>query len=336
MTKESPKAKLEDFRYDSKLFKQAYKAGLRLKELEEKEKQTRKLKIISVVLLSIFVIFLGLIIYRSPLFRSEKYILTQSRGIEFKDINREVEVTKISNTEFEETFVDAKAALYANLNTGEILYQKNIDEQLHIASITKLMSVLIALREFELTDTVEVKEDWYALEDMSWSLGLDKGDKVTVETLLNAMLISSYNDAAFALADNMEGGWEVFIEEMNTYTKSLGLENTEFYNPAGLDNYGENKSTVRELYMLGTVVYKNDFIMETITKRYAKLSWDIGEEEIYTTNAIIGQYGNIGGKTGYTELANGCFLGITNDGMITIVLGSSERFDDSKKLLTEL
>jgi D-alanyl-D-alanine carboxypeptidase len=76
--------------------------------------------------------------------------------------------------------------------------------------------------------------------------------------------------------------------------------------------------------------------MKTITKRYAKLSWDIGEEEIYTTNAIIGEYGNIGGKTGYTELAGGCFLGITDDGMITIVLGSSERFDDSKKLLREL
>jgi D-alanyl-D-alanine carboxypeptidase len=183
---------------------------------------------------------------------------------------------------------------------------------------------------------VEVKKDWYALEDMSWSLGLDKGDTITVETLLNAMLISSYNDAAFALADNMEGGWEVFIEEMNIYTESLGLENTEFYNPAGLDGYGENKSTVRELYKLGTVIYNNDFIMKTITKRYAKLSWDIGEEEIYTTNAIIGEYGNIGGKTGYTELAGGCFLGITDDGMITIVLGSSERFDDSKKLLREL
>ncbi len=332
----SPNEQLEDFRYDTKLFKQAYRAGLKLKEAQEKEQYNRKVKIVSAVLLTVLIIFLGLIVYRSPLFRPQSFILAQKRATAIESVPRKKEVSRVSNTEFEETFIDAKAALYSDLNTGEILYQKNIDEQLHIASLTKLTSAIVALREFELDDTVEVKEDWYALEDMSWSLGFDKGDSITVETLLNAMLISSYNDAAFVLADNMEGGWELFVEEMNTYSDFLGLENTEFYNPAGLDVYGENKSTVRELYKLGTVIYKNDFIMETISKRYAKLSWDIGEEGIYTTNAIIGEYGNIGGKTGYTESAKGCFLGITNDGMITIVLGSSERFDDSKRMLTEL
>jgi D-alanyl-D-alanine carboxypeptidase len=171
---------------------------------------------------------------------------------------------------------------------------------------------------------------------MSWSLGLDKGDNATVETLLKAMLISSYNDAAYVLAQHMEGGLEAFVESMNDYAEQLGLIDTQFNNPSGLDSNGGNISTIEDLYRLATVVYRNDFIMDTLTKSYADLKWDIGEDRIYTTNALMGQYGNIAGKTGYTELSGGCFLGITQEGKLTIILGSEERFEDTEKLLIEL
>lgn len=337
MEAKSPDSKLEDFRYDAKLFKQAYSAGLRLKEIEKKQKQKRKLYIFGGFLLTIFLFLSVLFLIRSPLFKSQGYVEAKVIETPFVSVSNNIPVSAVSEFgKFDQNFVEANSALYANLNTGHIYYAKNIDEQVNIASITKLMSALVALQKFELSETVEIKQDWFAQENMSWSIGLDKGDTTTVETLLNAMLISSYNDAAYALADHMEEGWEAFVEDMNLHAKTLGLESTEFFNPAGLDDYGANMSTARDLYKLSAAVYRNDFIMNTISKGYAKLKWEIGEEDVYTTNVILNQYGNIGGKTGQTEKAGGCFLGITDDGKMTLVLGSENRFDETIKLLTEL
>lgn len=337
MTKESPNSKLEDFRYDAKLFKQAYKAGLKLKEFEAQQKRRRLFSILGAITLTIVVGFLALFLYRSPLFKPVTYISARYTPESFEEFKPEYETSPISATkQFDYDFLEANNALYADLNTGEILYGKNADEQEYIASITKLMTALVALKEYELSEVVEVKKDWFAEDGMSWTLGLDKGDSITVESLLNAILISSYNDAAFALADHMEGGWEVFVEEMNSYAELLGMDDTKFYNPSGLDDYGGNLSTAKDLYRLSSVVYRSEVIMELLTKGYLNLEWDIGSEEIYTTNAIIGQYGNIAGKTGQTELAGGCFLGITEDGRMTVVLGAENRFDESIKLLTEL
>jgi len=337
MEAKSPDSKLEDFRYDAKLFKQAYSAGLKLKEIEKKQKQKRTLYIFGAFFLTIFLFLSLLFIIRSPLFKSKSYVEAKVVDTPFEIVRNDIPASPVSEFDsFDQTFLEANAALYADLNTGYIYYAKNIDEQVYIASITKLMSALVALQNFELNESVEVKQDWFAQENMSWSIEMDKGDITTVETLLNAMLISSYNDAAFALADHMEGGWEAFVEEMNLHAKTLGLENTEFFNPSGLDDYGANVSTARDLYKLSTVVYRNDFIMNTISKGYVKLEWDIGEEDVYSTNVVLNQYGIIGGKTGQTEKAGGCFLSITEDGRMTLVLGSENRFDETVKLLTEL
>jgi D-alanyl-D-alanine carboxypeptidase len=337
MEAKSPDSKLEDFRYDAKLFKQAYSAGLKLKEIEKKQKQKRTLYIVGGFFLTILLFLSILFIIRSPLFKSKSYIEAKFVETPFESVRNDIPASPVSEFDsFDQTFLEANVALYADLNTGHIYYAKNIDEQVYIASITKLMSALVALQRFELSESVEVKQDWFAQENMSWSIEMDKGDITTVETLLNAMLISSYNDAAFALADHMEGGWEAFVEEMNLHAKTLGLENTEFFNPSGLDDYGANVSTARDLYKLSTIVYRNNFIMNTISKGYIKLEWDIGEEDVYSTNVLLNQYGIIGGKTGQTEKAGGCFLSITKDGRMTLVLGSENRFDETVKLLTEL
>jgi D-alanyl-D-alanine carboxypeptidase len=337
MQGEESEKELHPERYDAKLFKQAYKAGLKAKELEKEEKRKNYYKIIFSILGSIIVLISILYLLRSPLFNKPHYVkASTSDNTTFVKLADSIEPSNISNTKFDEKLVNAKSALYANLNTGEILYQKNINEKLQIASLTKLISATVALKEFELEDTVEVKQDWYDMDDMSWSIGFDKGDTVTVETLLNAMLISSYNDAAYVLADNIEGGWEEFVEKMNNYVNELGLTSTHFSNPSGLDNDGGNFSTVAELYKISTIIYKNDFIINTINKGYEDLTWNIGEERIYTTNSLLNQYGIIGGKTGYTEEAEGCFLGITKDGYVTIVLGSIDRFGDTEKLLNIL
>ncbi|MDD3474702.1 MAG: serine hydrolase [Candidatus Dojkabacteria bacterium] len=336
MSENCPDKNLEDFRYDAKLFKQAYRAGLKAKEFEKENKRKRTLKILILSFSGVLVILLTIFLINNPIFQKENFlkIIPQEEVLNYSD--DDIEPSPISKTDFDSQFVDANAVLYANLNTGEILYEKNVDERLYIASLSKLVSALVALQNFELSEIVTVQEDWYMREDIEWTLELDKGDKVSIETLLQAMLISSYNDAAYILANHMDGGVDAFVDQMNSYVNGLGLSNTVFNNPSGLDNDGGNMSSAKDLYKIATIVYKNDFIMDTITRSYADLSWDIGEDRIYTTNAILGQYGNIAGKTGYTESSGQCFLGITDDGYVTIILGSTDRFADTQKLLLEI
>ena len=336
MSENCPDKNLEDFRYDARLFKQAYRAGLRAKEAEKESKRKKSLNIFLIFFSSICIVILFFFFLNSPLFNKPTYLRMNLIEDYLNYSIDSIEPSTRSKAQFDSEFVHSKAVLYANLNTGEVLYEKNSSEKLYVASLSKLMSAIIALNEFELSEIVEVKEDWYMQEDIGWSLELDKGDKVSVETLLKAMLISSYNDAAYILANHMDGGVEAFVNEMNDYAQVLGLTDTEFNNPSGLDNDGGNLSSTKDLYKLVTIVYRNEFIMDTITRGYADLSWDIGEDRIYTTNALLGKYGNIAGKTGYTENAGQCFLGITDDGYVTIVLGSNDRFEDTQKLLLEV
>ncbi|MCD4756381.1 serine hydrolase [bacterium] len=331
------KKELEDFRYDAKLYKQAYKAGIEARGIEKRAKQFKYMRVgISIVATIVVVMTLTWILSHLPKRYSYIRASADEYSVSFQTENVIQSPSALSGTQFEENFVNARAAIYADLETGHILYKKNSQEPLPIASLTKFVTAIVALDNFELDEVVEVKQNWYEEEDMSWSLELDKGDSITVESLLNAMLISSYNDAAYTLADHYVGGWEEFVVEMNNYALLLGLENTHFSNPAGLDSEEGNSSTVEELYRVITVVYGNEIIMNIISKSYADLDWNIGSQRIYTTSSILNQYGNVAGKTGITDDAGQCFLGITDDGRVTIVLDSIDRFADTRKLLLEL
>jgi D-alanyl-D-alanine carboxypeptidase len=338
MSKNCHDNQLEHYRYNSELFKQACRASNKLEKAKSKTKKERRFKILLAIFTLIVLSASLFFFFKQRPFQKDTYIKSKAEveAVNFIDVKTEYEPSAQTEQEFDEEFINSDVALYSNLNTGEILYAKNIDKKVYIASISKLMTVLISLREYELSDEVEVKKDWYADENMSWTMGLDKGVTITVENLLKAVLVSSYNDAAFVLANNMEGGWESFVEEMNLYASRLGLNDTKFNNPSGLDLYGGNSSTARDLYKLITIVYRNDFIMNILSKRYMVIEWNIGQKKLYSTNAILGEYGNIAGKTGFTESAGECFLGITDEGMMTLVLGSNGRFVDTKKMLTGL
>jgi D-alanyl-D-alanine carboxypeptidase len=324
---------LEDFRYDARLFRQAYKAGLKAKKNEEINKRKRQWKILGAVVLSIIFGISIISLLRSGIFQRPTYIKAEGNDTKQVDITEGFLPTSPPKVVNQEDVVNAQSALLADLNTGQIIYTKNANEKVSVASLSKLITALVVLREFDLKEEIEVKKDWYREEDMEWSLGLDKGDTVTVEILLTAMLVSSYNDAVYVLADHMEGGIESFVKEMNEYAQVLGLQDTQFNNPSGLDSQGGNISTVTDLYRLASIIYHHDFIMNTLSKGYADLSWDIGEERIYTTNTLLGKLNNIAGKTGYTEVSGQCFLGITDDAKVSIVLNSEDRFEDTESLL---
>lgn len=195
------------------------------------------------------------------------------------------------------------------------------------------MSTLVALDNYKLTDTITVSRDNLP-EDLVWELELEEGDTILVEEILEAMLISSYNDAAYALANSLD--YTTFIEQMNNKAKALGMNNTHFDNPAGWDS-PNNYSTAKDLTKLVTAVLNNQTILDITQKSSSKVTWrsngEVITKNIYTTNQLlnVNPY-NIGLKTGITDQAKQCFIGYfeyDQQKTFVIVLGSEDRFTDT-------
>jgi len=184
----------------------------------------------------------------------------------------------------------------------KILFKKEGDKKLPIASLTKLMTAMVTLENYDLTDSVK--------------------------DLLYVMLISSSNQAALALSEIK--GEENFVGLMNEQAKKLGLENTNFSDPTGLSS--QNYSTVEDLVKLTEYLLKNYPIITEIsrTKEYGQLK---------NTNELLGEIPDIiGGKTGFTTDAKGCLILVMNnhrDGnyLIYVILGADDRFGEMKKLI---
>lgn len=322
---------IEDFRYDAKLFRQAYNAGLKAKKREEDLKQKKYLKITFAIIFTVLLIPLLIWVLNSIPTRLN-YIEARHeiRNEVFPFLEIENQPSGFNLRNHDEDFVNAKAAMYANLKTGEILYAKGVDEVLPIASLTKLMTALVVLDYFELDEYIEVTESWFEREEIEWSIGFQEGDLVTVRDLLTIALLSSHNDTTYILANHFSGGIESFVNEMNNYAKKFGMCDTNFVNPSGLDGEIVNTSTIADLYFLSIVVSNNRVLMDMLSKFSHEVVWNNGSETVFTTNQTLNQNGNIGGKTGYTKEAGPCFLGFTESGEVTIILNSSTRFGDVK------
>lgn len=232
--------------------------------------------------------------------------------------------------------IQAKSALVADLNSDTILYQKNSLQAFPIASLTKLMTALIIIQEHKLDEIVKI--DTKSTQVGGSVIGLQSNQKITIEDLLKGLLIQSGNDAAIALAINNSSTVEAFVQKMNQKALDLNLQNTSFANPMGFDDL-ENFSTAQDLYTLAKKIYDYPEIQkivntksETIYSTDKKISHNLN-----STNLILNNYLNIGGlKTGTTRQAGGCFIGITKNTKnpkIAIILGSNDRFLDTKVML---
>lgn len=238
------------------------------------------------------------------------------------------------------------AILAIDMRTRKTLLSKRENRPQEIASLTKIMTSLIILENhnldeivtfpLEATKVIGAKADFYQYE------------KLTVKTLLEAALIPSANDAAMALAIFDAGSEEKFVKKMNRKAKELGLNSAKFYNPTGLDHYDEkndewvgNKMSANDLASLAKLTLQNKFFRQTVNKRSFQGTSVDGKffHEKASTNQLFDTFLNLKGvKTGYTELAGQCFisLGETKDGndIMTVVLGSSDRFGETKNLLS--
>jgi len=332
---------LPDERYDEKLFKQAYKAGLEAKKLDiKKSKKKRVLKIflilLSVILISSVTLFL--LSLRKEKIEYIEAISTpkQNMLVPFEEGN-EIDLLP---TDISVGNISAQSALVFSINTGATIFEKNSTERKSIASITKLVSVLVALDTYNLEETIEVSLENIP-EDLDWKLELKQGDRIKIDYLLKAMLLSSYNDCAYILANAYPyGGYDGFIKAMNSKAKSLRLTDTMFNNPAGLDNE-MNYSTAQDVGKIVSSVLMNEYILDITGKSSLIISWNEGEElkskTIFTTNQLYGVNPYIKGlKTGITDNAGQCFVGyfVYPNGikLITVILESEDRFTDTQTI----
>lgn len=220
-----------------------------------------------------------------------------------------------------------------------VLFKKNSNERLPIASLTKLMTANIVLENYDLSREIKISEEAVAQEGKAGKL--IAGKIFSVEYLLYPLLMESSNDAAYALANDYNGMTEEkFVELMNLKAENLGLENTYFVNSTGLDYDPPatlNYSTAEDLVKLAKYLFEKPLIWEIL----ATPKFSLYGPELINTNEFLGEVPNIvGGKTGYTDQAGGCMLLVLKDEggnfLINAILGTASRkarTEEMKKLI---
>ena len=220
---------------------------------------------------------------------------------------------------------DARAVYVANATTGEVLAARNADDPVPIASITKLMTAIVALHHLRVDQTVRVSRG--AARVGEESVPLRPGQEISVLDLLKAALIQSANDAADALADAAAGGDRaLFVVWMNAEAQALGLRDTHFVRPDGLDAPG-HLSSARDVYALARAAMRLPVVRRLVRERADTI--EDGAYTVRTWNDLLGVFpGLIGIKTGHTDDAGWCEVGAARRPGFTIyavVLGSPTR-----------
>ena len=243
-----------------------------------------------------------------------------------------------TNADFD---VPCAAAILIDEDSGTVLYEKNADTRRPIASITKVMTLLLAFEALEagkihLDDFVPVSEHAYHMGGSQ--IWLEPGEQMTLDDMLKAICISSANDAAVAVAEYVGGSETAFAEMMNVRAYELGMTNTHFVNACGLDEAG-HLSTARDVALMS----REMLLHHTEVRDYCSIWMDTlrgGATQLVNTNKLLKRYNGITGlKTGTTSGAGVCIsASATRDGLdlIAVVLGSlssSERFTAATTLL---
>lgn len=233
--------------------------------------------------------------------------------------------------------LDTKSGLVYDLRSGRFLFDKNSRIKLPIASLTKILSAVVVLENLNLKDIVVVPQEVLKVDAEKQSLYLN--EEITVENLLKLMLIESSNDAAYALAGYANNKGINFVEKMNEKAKFLSMIDSNFLDPAGLNDIAY--ATAEDLVKLVKYSLKYDLIWQILTEKNIIVKSIDGkiQHQVESTDQLLGVIPNIfGGKTGNTDGALGCMILVVdipdkNDKLISVILGSHSRFDDTKKLI---
>ncbi len=229
----------------------------------------------------------------------------------------------------------ANAAILIDADSGRVLYEKNAHVKLPIASTTKMMTALVVRDQLRLNDKVIVSPE--AAQVGEQGINLTPGETLTVEQLLNAMLIQSANDAACALAQQTTGSIESFAALMNKKAAEIGATDTHFANPHGLDQAG-HYSSAYDLAVIGRKLMRDPVLARIVSTSEYSIPWPghPGPRVALNHNEILQKYaGSTGIKTGYTVMAGQCLVAsATRDdkSLIAVALNSQHRVDDVSAL----
>lgn len=222
----------------------------------------------------------------------------------------------------------AKSAIMIEATTGDIIFEKNADEKLPPASMTKIMSMLLIVESIE--KGVIAWDEMVTVSANASGMGgsqilLETGEEMSVEDLFKGIAIASGNDAVVALAEKIAGTEEMFVDMMNDRAKELGLSNTNFKNPHGLDETN-HYSTARDMSIMARELVKHKKVLEytSIYETYLRENLDT-KVWLVNTNKLVRFYDGIDGlKTGYTKGAGYCLTATANKNnmrLIAVVMG---------------
>ncbi len=232
--------------------------------------------------------------------------------------------------------IAGEAALLMDETSGRILYAKSPNDRLSPASLTKIMTALLAVERGHLDELVDVRVDSRTMRG-STVMGLVPGEQLTLEDLLYGMMLPSGNDAALAIGMHVSGTAEEFVVLMNKRAGELGLVNTRFANPHGLDGAGGNYSSAYDLAVLTREAMRHEQFRTIANTTYRVVKGSIATYSLGTLNPLYGRIAGVDGvKTGYTRNARQTLVGsVTRDGhrVIVVVLRSSDRASDGVSLL---
>ena len=211
-----------------------------------------------------------------------------------------------------------KSTIVMDADSGRILYQKNIDQKQLIASTTKIMTCIVVLENFNIDSEIIVGDEVNGM--YGTNIYIEKGEKIKVKDLLYGLMLRSGNDVAVALAANTLGENE-FVNKMNEKSEQLGMKNTVFNNPHGLDDETKNYSTAYDMALLARYAFKNPVYRKIISTRKYVTKSSMKSYVWYNRMSLLGNYKYcIGGKNGYTPSAGKSLVSYAQKGDLTLMI----------------
>ena len=275
----------------------------------------------------------------------KKNIIGSSNALIF---NSNPDFLPIRNYNISNIDIAAKGAI-ALSDDGKILYQKNIDKKLPIASLTKVMSAVVILENLQMDEMITVTKD--IIEKTEGIAGRFKyNEKLKTEDLLKIMLVISSNDAAAAFEDYFKSKKINLVDMMNKKAREFGLKNTNFSNPVGFDDNEKNYSTAYDYALFITKILDNKKLWDILSIKNELIKSEdpkVPDRRIISSDKLAFKNieGLFGGKTGYTKKAGGCLMvafkvegenGRKGARIVSVVLGTEDtqsRFDETEKLI---
>lgn len=233
---------------------------------------------------------------------------------------------------------NSAAACVIEMQTGEIVYEKNSVERLPMASTTKVMTCITALENCDMWETATVSAN--AANTEGSAAYIEEGNEISVVDLLYGLMLNSGNDAAVAIAEHVSGSVEGFVELMNAKAQEIGVGNTHFTNPNGLPD-DDHYTTAYDLAMITRYAMQNQTFREIVsTVDFGALIVNTGDVlPFHNHNKLLGDYdGCIGVKTGYTDKAGRCFVSAAErDGLsfVAVTLNDNDDWQDHKDMLDD-